>query len=118
MKNGTKVFDRPDLGYCVKFYHDDMTNETTLKTVYYKHHWEKLMDQNQAERNMGPDGYKGDKTPGETDIWKAASLSAAVINHWKQEYGVDFYNPHHQDGVKKLLNDSNYGNVRTGEFKL
>ena len=117
MKDGTVLVDRPDLGYKKKFYYNDLTGETTIKTVYYQHVWEKLLDQNTAQRNMGKEGYVS-KTKGESDFWKAASLPAAAIDHMKAHHGVDFYNPHHQDGVKKLLNDSDFGNLRTGEFKI
>ena len=118
MKDGTVLVDRPDLGYKKKFYFNEETGETTIKTVYYRHHWEQLLDQNRAERNMGKEAYQVNNVPGEVDMWKAGSIPAAAIDHFKAEHGVDFYNPNHQDGVKKLLNDSDYENLRTGDFKL
>jgi hypothetical protein len=41
-----------------------------------------------------------------------ASIPPEVIMYWKEEKGVDIWNPAHADGVKRLLNDSDFGNTR------
>lgn len=43
-----------------------------------------------------------------SDMWHAASIPAAVIYEWITKFGVNFYNPAHADGVKRLLNSSDY----------
>lgn len=43
-----------------------------------------------------------------SDFWHAASIPVTVIYEWIHKYGVNAYNPDHVDGVKKLLNSSDY----------
>ncbi len=39
---------------------------------------------------------------------KVASIPAHIIYEWVTKYGINLYNPNHQDGVKRLLNSSDY----------
>jgi hypothetical protein len=39
---------------------------------------------------------------------KVASIPAYVIYEWITKHGVNLYDPNHQDGVKRLLNSSDY----------
>jgi hypothetical protein len=42
------------------------------------------------------------------EMEKAASIPAKVIYEWIEKHGVNAFNPHHADGVAKLLNSSDY----------
>lgn len=39
---------------------------------------------------------------------KAAEIPIGVMYEWLVKHGVDFWNPDHRDGVKRLLNDPDY----------
>jgi hypothetical protein len=39
---------------------------------------------------------------------KVASIPAHIIYEWITKHGINLYNPNHQDGVKRLLNSSDY----------
>jgi len=50
------------------------------------------------------------------DMWHAAHVPNIVIMKWMTEHGVDFYNPNHKDGVKRLLNSDEYRYLRVRNF--
>ena len=52
------------------------------------------------------------------DFEKAASIPAKVIYEWITKYGVNAYNPHHADGVARLLNSSDYRYLKCREIIL
>ena len=118
MKNGTVIHDDPAMGYKIKFYYDELTDETTLKYVDYPAVVDKILDDNVAKQNMG-DAFKI-KTPkeAETDMWYAASIPAMVAMDWKLNRGINIHDPNHADAVNRLLNDIEYRKLRTGDFKL
>jgi hypothetical protein len=39
---------------------------------------------------------------------KAAEIPIGVMFEWITKYGIDFWNPNHKDGVKRLLNSPDY----------
>lgn len=42
------------------------------------------------------------------EMCKVASIPVGVMYEWVTKYGVNAWNPDHQDGVRKLLNSSDY----------
>jgi hypothetical protein len=42
------------------------------------------------------------------EMWHAASIPTSVMYEWLTRFGVNAWNPAHADGVKKLLNSSDY----------
>ena len=42
------------------------------------------------------------------DVEKVAEIPIGVMYEWLTKYGVDAWNPHHRDGVKRLLNSPDY----------
>lgn len=42
------------------------------------------------------------------EMEKVASIPAWVMYEWLTKHGVNFWNPNHEDGVKRLLNSSDY----------
>lgn len=51
-----------------------------------------------------------------SDWWHAAHIPVGVMYEWLTKYGVDAWNPHHRDGVKKLLNSNEYRYLRVRNF--
>ncbi len=45
-----------------------------------------------------------------------ARVPLIVIEKWKREKGVDFYNPDHAKAVMKLINDSEYSKVKVTSY--
>lgn len=46
----------------------------------------------------------------------AASVPPEVQFEWLDKFGVEFWNPAHKDGVKRLLNSSDYRYLRVNHF--
>lgn len=42
------------------------------------------------------------------DMAKAAEIPIGVMYEWLVKFGIDFWNPAHKDGVRRLLNDPDY----------
>ncbi len=49
---------------------------------------------------------------------KAASIPVGLIHKWREEEGIDVYDPAHADAVKKKLNSSEYAYLRVGNFRM
>lgn len=73
---------------------------------------EPLLELNKALATSG-DGY----TPSR-DLRRAASIPMAIIEKWRNELGVDVFNPDHIGAVRKLLNSSEYLYLRTAPGRL
>lgn len=67
-----------------------------------------IIDRNKASQNEDFD--KRD------DMWHAAHIPTMVLYEWITKHGVDFWNPAHKDGVKRLLNDPEYRYLRVNHF--
>jgi hypothetical protein len=59
------------------------------------------------------DGY----TPSR-EMRRAASIPMAVVEKWRNELGVDIFNPDHLPAVRRLLNSSEYLYLRTAPGRL
>lgn len=73
---------------------------------------EPLLELNKALATSG-DGY----TPSR-EMRRAASIPMAIIEKWRNEHGVDVFNPDHIGAVRKLLNSSEYLYLRTAPGRL
>ena len=51
-----------------------------------------------------------------SEMWHAASVPNVVLMKWATEHGVQYWNPAHKDGVKRLLNDPEYRYLRVRNF--
>jgi len=70
-------------------------------------HVEGLLDLNREARNhCNP--YNGAR-----DVRMVARIPLIVIAKWRNELGVDYWNPDHQDKVDALLNDADWRWLRT-----
>jgi len=50
------------------------------------------------------------------DMWLAASIPPEVQYEWLDKFGIEFWNPAHKEGVKRLLNDPDYRYLRVNHF--
>jgi hypothetical protein len=62
---------------------------------------QQIIDRNKAAQleNTGPM---------KDELVKAAEIPIGIMYEWLVKHGVDFWNPNHKDGVKRLLNSSDY----------
>lgn len=52
------------------------------------------------------------------DMWLVASIPPWVQFEWVDKHGVQFWNPDHKEGVKRLLNSSDYRWLKTQDIIL
>jgi hypothetical protein len=91
----------PSLGIRKYIAADEHEEDAVLvKHEFDRDHTLSLIDQNKAAQNdaTGPMG----------DMALAARIPISVMYDWLVKHGVNAWNPHHSDGVKKLLNDPDY----------
>lgn len=70
-------------------------------------HTDGLLDLNkEAQNHCNPRN-------GERDVRMVARIPLIVIAKWRNELGVDYWNPDHQGKVDKLLNDPEWRWLRT-----
>lgn len=52
------------------------------------------------------------------EMEKAAEIPIGVMYEWLTKYGIDFWNPNHREGVKRLLNSSDYRYLKCKDIIL
>lgn len=73
---------------------------------------EPLLEANKALYTSG-DGYSPSRE------WRrAASIPMAIVEKWRNEHGVDVFNPDHRAAVRRLLNSNEYLYLRTAPGRL
>jgi hypothetical protein len=50
------------------------------------------------------------------DMWHAASIPNVVLMEWVVKHGIEYWNPNHKEGVKRLLNSDEYRHLRVRNF--
>lgn len=79
---------------------------------------ESLLDRNVAMANQN-DGWsvegasKADKL-----LRRMASVPWGLIAKWKNEEGIDYFNPDHQDAVNAKLDSREYWKLRTADYRI
>lgn len=53
-----------------------------------------------------------------SEMWHAASVPPIVIMEWLTKHGVRAWDPNHADGVKRLLNSSEYAHLKRAPIVL
>lgn len=71
----------------------------------------KLFDATRKLRNS----FAGYKDSGEHHFHRYAVIPDIVIDQWRNDYGIDVYDPEDEPRVRKLLNDPEWRNLRTTE---
>jgi hypothetical protein len=59
------------------------------------------------------DGYSPSR-----ELRRAASIPMSIVEKWKNELGVDVFDPNHREAVRRLLNSSEYMYLRTAPGRL
>lgn len=67
-----------------------------------------ILDQNKRLEGEGMGG----------EMRLAASIPPQVQFEWMDKHGIEFWNPDHKDGVKRLLNSSDYRYLRINHFMM
>jgi hypothetical protein len=70
-----------------------------------------ILEANKRQRNE----FQGYKDKGEHHFHHYATIPWAVMAMWREQYGIDVFNPDHAAGVKRLLNDGEWRYLRTTE---
>lgn len=52
------------------------------------------------------------------DMRLAASIPPQVQFEWLDKHGIEFWNPNHKEGVKRLLNSNEYRYLRVNHFMM
>lgn len=59
--------------------------------------------------------FQGYKDEGDHHHHHVAHFPQVVIDHWREEYGLDVFDPDHSEAVWKKLNDPDWRYLRTTE---
>lgn len=65
------------------------------------------------EENKRADTHKVDK-----ELWHVGHIPASVGLKWLVEEGIDMWNPHHMDALKRKLMDSDYRHLVPGMGRI
>jgi hypothetical protein len=92
-----------------RFETDPMTGDLT---VIRGADVEPILEHNKALHSFN-DGYSPSRE------WRrAASIPLVIVEKWRNEHGIDVFNPDHMPAVKRLLNSSEYLYLRTAPGRL
>lgn len=86
---------------------DEQTGESFIR---YEQDVQALLDDNRRASNEGLDK--------RSDMWHVASVPNVILMKWLTEHGVDFWNPDHKDGVRKLLNSYEYSYLKRAPITI
>jgi hypothetical protein len=70
------------------------------------------LELNKALYNSG-DGYAPSR-----ELRRAASIPMEVVEKWRNELGVNVFDPNHKEAVRRLLNSREYLYLRTAPGRL
>ena len=87
-----------------QFNHGDLS-----ATITHEQDASGILDNNVTDQNDTGRTQEGIKR----DWWHYARVPNTIIVKWKQELGVDFYNPDHRKKVFELLNHPDYRMLKT-----
>lgn len=82
------------------------TDEATGQSfIRYEQDCSSILDDNKAADTHG-------ELDRRSDFWHVAKVPSIVILKWITEHGVDLFNPDHKEGVRRLLNSSEYAYLK------
>jgi hypothetical protein len=74
---------------------------------------EAILDNNKALQNHGHNGWTETR-----NMRHVAEIPLVVAEIWRERYGVDVFDQNHAPAVRRLLNDPEWGYLRTSGGKL
>jgi hypothetical protein len=92
-----------------KYHEDPMTGDLT---VIRSEDVEPALEINKSLYTSG-DGYSPSR-----ELRRAASIPLSIVEKWKNELGVDIFNPDHLPKVRELLDSNEYRFLRTAPGTL
>lgn len=82
---------------------------TGCQIIRYSQDVEGIIKDNLAYQNSGHDGYSKSR-----DMQHVASIPLAIYIKWKEEEGIDLFDPNDREAIKRKLNDPENRFLRTG----
>lgn len=101
-----KLLNRNAWGVETWMHHDGETI-----AIEHKQDVAAILDLNKKLRNE----FEGYRDSGDHHHHKIAHIPDVVIVKWRDELGIDVFDPNHADGVKRLLNSNEWAHLRTSE---
>ena len=92
-----------------KYHEDPMSGDLTVARLSDV---EANLEINKALYSLN-DGYSPSR-----ELRRAASIPMSIVEKWKNELGIDVFNPDHLPAVRQLLNSSEYLYLRTAPGRL
>lgn len=92
--------------------------------------WMKATDEDHGTVSVRYEGYdvplilndnkrvQNDSHNRRSEMWHAAKIPASVLLEWRIKYGIEITNPNHEQGVRRLLNSSEYRHLRRVPFQI
>ncbi len=104
---------KKDPGSDIELWHhyDTATDETCIET---RQDCNALLDANKASANMPGIKHAGIKK----EWWRVANIPNIVIEKWRQELGVNVFDPNDAKKVKQFLSDPDYRFLRTSPGRI
>jgi hypothetical protein len=90
------------------WFHADGEGNVTIET---RQDIAAILEANKRLRNE----FEGYQDKGDHHFHHYATIPAVVIEMWRNQYGVDVFDPDHAGAVKRLLNDGDWRALRTTE---
>ena len=99
--NDWQLIDDGSFNGVKKFIRSSDENDGTVQVRYEGHDAQPIIDANKSAQVDNLNTRMG-------DMEKVASIPVSVMYEWLTKFGVNAWNPAHQDAVIRLLNSSDY----------
>lgn len=100
----------PTTGLVEYHHYDDATDRTVIETVQDVR---PVLERNKALLNADDGGWSATR-----ELRRAAAIPDIIILKWRNEEGIDVFDPNHWPAVKRKLNSSEYRWLRTAPGTL
>ena len=101
-----RLLDHDPVTGLAEYHHYDATTDTTvIETVQDV---APVLERNKALQNADDGGWSPTR-----DLRRAATIPDIIILKWRNEEGIDVFDPNHWPAVKRKLNSSEYRWLRT-----
>lgn len=84
--------------------------DDSVQVAYGQANLKEYLDDNKRAQNESFDR--------KSEMWHAASIPPIVIMEWLTKHGVRAWDPNHAEGVKRLLNSSEYAHLKRAPITL
>ena len=109
--NDWQLIDDGSFNGVKKFIRSSEDDHGTVQVRYEGHDAQPIIDRNKAAQVDTLNTRMG-------DMEKVASIPVSVMYEWLTKYGINAWNPAHQDAVIRLLNSSDYRYLKCRDIFL